>query len=99
MLLLDESYPIPAHDWYRLTTFVRRLVDVLRRRDVARRVGVVTYSTRVVVDLPPGNHHLDAFTSLPYTPVQHGRNISGALRLTRTEVQVLIMPPPPPYGG
>jgi len=78
---------VSASDWSKLMTFVGQLVDELRRRDIVQRLAVVTYTGRVHVALPLDHHHLDTITSLPFT-IGPGRNISGALRLTRTEVQV-----------
>ena len=86
-LVLDSSSTVSPSDWSKLMTFVGRLVDELRRRDVVRRLAVVTYTGRVHVALPLDDHHLDVITSLPFI-VGHGRNVSGALRVTRTQVQV-----------
>ena len=84
-LVLDSSSAVSAADWSTLTTFIGRLVDALRHRDVIGRVAVVTYSGRVQVALPLDHHDADRLTSLPFT-LGHGRNVSGALRLSRTQV-------------
>ena len=86
-LVLDSASSVTASDWTKLTSFVGRLVDDLRRRKVVRRVAVVAYSSHVHVALPLADHRLGVLTSLPFS-LGHGRNISGALRLTRTEVRL-----------
>jgi len=71
-----------------MTSFVGRLVSVLRRRNVLSRVAVVTYNQRARVALPLADNDVNQVTSLPLTS-GHGRNVSGALRLTRTSVSIV----------
>ena len=85
-LVLDSSSTVSASDWSKLMTFVGRLVDELRRRDIVQRLAVVTYTGRVHVALPLADHDFDVITSLPFI-VGPGRNVSGALRVTRTQVR------------
>jgi len=66
-------------------SFVRRLVVELRRRNVVSRIAVITYSHRASVALPLADHDVNDLAALSRTP-GWGRNVSGALRLTRTSV-------------
>jgi len=68
-----------------MTSFVGRLVADLRRRDVVSRVAVVTYTQRAHLALSLSNADVNDLTSLPFSS-GHGRNVAGALRLTRTSV-------------
>ena len=88
-LVLESSYSLGGSDWTRLTSFVGRLVDELRRRRVVSRSAVVTYSHSARVDLPLADRDSSQLTSLPFA-AGHGRNIADALRLTRTSVSARI---------
>jgi len=85
--MLDSSHSVSGYDWSRLTSFVSRLVADLRRRDVVDRVAVVTYSQRAHLALSLGYADANQLTSLSLTS-GHGRNVAGALRLTRTSVSI-----------
>ena len=67
-------------------------MDDLLRGGMLRRLAVVTYSGRVHVAAPLAERHDDdavgVLRALPFR-LGHGRNISGALRLTRTQVACL----------
>ena len=84
-LILDSSNPVTSSDWTKLTSFVSRLIADLRRRNVVSRIAAVTFSYRARVALSLANHHHNLLTTLPFT-YAHGRNTSGALRLTGTSV-------------
>ena len=86
-LVLDSSHSVRGSDWTKMTSFIGRLVSVLRRRDVLSRVAVVTYNQRARVALPLADNDLNTLTSLPLRS-GHGRNVAGALRLTRTSVSL-----------
>ena len=83
--MLDSSSPVSGSDWSKMTSFLGRLVDDLRRCNLVRRVAVVTYSGRVYTALTLADHDGNAIKSLPFV-AGHGRNVSGALRVTRTQV-------------
>jgi len=86
-LILDSSNSVSSSDWSKLTSFVSRLVSDLRRRDVVSRFAVVTYSQRAHLALSLTHGDVNELTSLSLSS-GHGRNISGALRLTRTAVSI-----------
>ena len=92
-LVLDSSDSVGVSDWSKLTSFLTGLLVDLRRRGAVSRVAVVTFADRAQVALPLIDRDVTHLTSLLTSlPLNSGnkRNVSGALRLTRTSVRQSI---------